>query len=133
MCKNISIKKAVFVLFLLTIAVISSVSCKSTQEIPEDLSAKQLIQSGQDAFENYKYKLALDYFNAVIDRYGDTDMALYVEAKYEIGHLYMKQKKQKLAKPVFEEILEIYSSVLPGTIPAAYQKLSQIELEKIKI
>ena len=114
---------SIFVLFLFF-------SCHSVVVIPEDASAKQLIQSGQDEFSSGNYKNALRFYNATLERYGD-DPSIFVEAKYEIGHIYMKQKHYSYAKAVFEEILDIYSQTIPGQIPAAYKKLSEIELEKI--
>jgi len=44
----------------------------------------------------------------------------------------MKQKKYNLAKNIFNEIIEIYKNSTPGSLPAAYKKLSEIELAKIK-
>ena len=98
--------------------------------IPDDMSAQELIQNGQSAFENGNYKMALRYFNAVVERYDD-DPAVYIEAKYEIGHLYMKRKKYKAAVPILEEIRDIYPQVPPGTLPAAYEKLAKLELAKL--
>ncbi|MBQ3671155.1 MAG: tetratricopeptide repeat protein [Treponema sp.] len=106
-------------------------SCQTVEPVAEDLTAKQLIQKGQDSYNVGNYPQALRYYNAVLERFGDNDLPLYIEAKYEIGHIYMKQKHYSYAKAVFEEILDIYSQTIPGQIPAAYKKLSEIELEKI--
>lgn len=106
-------------------------SCKSTPVIiTDDMTAQELIQKGQDAYQKGKYKNSQKYYQAVIDRYG-TDVSLYVEAQYEIGHLYMKQKKYKQAEPYFQEIKEIFANSIPGTLPAAYNKLADIEIAKI--
>ena len=43
----------------------------------------------------------------------------------------MKQKKYNLAEPIFNELLDIYKNSTPGTYPAAYKKLAEIELAKI--
>lgn len=98
-------------------------------EISEDLDARQLIQLGQDSFDNHHYKASEKYFNTVIDRYGD-DPKHYLEAKYELGHLYLKQKKYSAAYDNFMEIEEIYKSV-PVGLPGAYKILCGIELAKI--
>ncbi|WP_407426907.1 tetratricopeptide repeat protein [Treponema sp.] len=106
-------------------------SCTSTpKEIPEDLTAQELIQKGQAAFENGKYKESLRYYNAVTERYADSP-AVYVEATYEIGHVFMKQKKYEQAEEVLTSLIELYQKAQPGTLPGAYQKLSQLELDKI--
>ncbi len=105
-------------------------SCGSVpKEIPE-MTSQELIQNGQTSYENSNYKAALAYFNTAVERFGDWP-SVYVEARYEIGHVYMKQKKYSLAEPIFNEIVEIYKNSTPGSIPAAYNKLAQIELAKI--
>lgn len=122
-------KKTIFALF--TLATLSFSACKSAPlEISDDMTYQELIQKGQDSYQNNKYDDAFTYYQAVIDRYG-TNASAYVEAKYEIGHLYMKQNNYKKAQPIFEEIQDIFRNSLPGTLPAAYNKLSEIELAKI--
>ena len=55
-------------------------SCSSTpKEIPEDLTAQELIQKGQTEFENGRYKASLRYYNAVTERFAG-EPAVYVEA-----------------------------------------------------
>ncbi|WP_147614198.1 outer membrane protein assembly factor BamD [Treponema pectinovorum] len=106
-------------------------SCNSVpKEIPENLTAQELIQNGQSNFEIGNYKAALAYYEEATLRFRDWP-SVYIEARYEIGHLYMKQKKYENAEPIFNEILEIYKSSAPGSIPAAYKKLSEISLAKI--
>lgn len=99
------------------------------KEIPEDLDARQLIQRGQDNFDEHRYKAAEKYFNTVLERYGDAPKH-YLEAKYELGHLYLKQKKYSAAYDTFMEIEEIYKSV-PVGLPGSYKILCGIELAKI--
>jgi outer membrane protein assembly factor BamD (BamD/ComL family) len=127
------IQKITVFSFSIIISAIGILSCKSVPVvITDDMPSKELIQKGQDAYQNNNYKNAFIYYQAVIDRFG-TDQASYIEARYEIGHLYMKQKKYKEAEPVFNEIKDIFRNSLPGTLPAAYNKLADIELEKIPV
>ncbi len=125
--KHSIIKTAIAISFFTIIAA----GCATNAPIPEDLTDKQLIQNGQDNFENGKYKMSLRYYNAVLERYPD-NIDSCIEAKYEIGHLFMKQGKHKKAKPIFQEIIDLYARSAPGTYPASYEKLSKIEMEKIK-
>ena len=67
-------------------------SCQSVKDIPQDLSAPQLLQRGQSYSDNADYKNAEACYLATIDRYGD-DTATYIEAKYELAHLYLKIRK----------------------------------------
>ena len=99
------------------------------KEISEELDARQLIQLGQDNYDLHHYKAAEKYFNTVLERYGD-DPKHYLEAKYELGHLYLKQKKYAAAYDNFKEIEEIYASV-PVGLPGSYKILCGIELAKI--
>ena len=116
-----------------TAAFFLTAACRSTPVIIDSsMTSQELIQKGQDSYQNGKYKAAFKYYQAVIDMYG-SDNASYVEARYEIGHLYMKKKDYKSAKPIFEEIVEIFKNSIPGTLPAAYNKLAEIELAKIPI
>nr|MCR4822000.1 tetratricopeptide repeat protein [Treponema sp.] len=88
-------------------------------------------QKGQAEFENGRYKASLAYYNTVTERYADTP-AVYAEATYEIGHLYMRQKKYDKAEAIFQDLVSLYASAQPGTMPGAYNKLAQIQLETIK-
>lgn len=105
-------------------------SCQSVPLIPDDMSAQELIQNGQSSADDGKYKAALRYFNAVVERYDD-DPAVYIEAKYEIGHLYLKKKDYTAAVPILEEIRDLYPKVAPGTLPAAFEKLAKLDLAKL--
>ena len=107
-----------------------AISCRTVKDIPEDLTAPQLLQRGQSYYANADYKTAEAYYYATIDRYGDnTDT--YIEAKYELAHLYVKTKNYEKAQSALEEILELYDYVSAGTLPPAYKKLAQMEMEKI--
>ena len=106
------------------------ISCRTVKDIPDDLTEAQLIQMGQDCYGNGDYKNAETYYSTVIMRYG-MDNNAYIEATYELGHLYLKQKKYEKAEDSFKEILSIYEGAAPGTLPGAYKKLSEIELSKI--
>lgn len=104
--------------------------CNTLKEVPEDLSAAQLIQQGQNSYGVGDYKAAEMYYNAVIDRFGD-DTSTYIEARYELGHLYLKTKDYKKAYSAFTEILELYDSAAKMNVAASYKKLAQIGIQKI--
>lgn len=107
-------------------------SCSSTpKEIPSNLTAQELIQKGQSEFENGRYKASLKYYSAVTERFIDNP-AVYAEATYEIGHLFMKQKKYDKAETVFQNLLDLYASSQPGLMPGSYRKLAELEMEKIQ-
>jgi outer membrane protein assembly factor BamD (BamD/ComL family) len=127
-------KKRVFIIaasaLFTTAAVLLFSSCGTVEEIPNDLSAAQLIQLGQDAYGNAQYKNAELYYRTVISRYG-MDNSTYIEARYELGHLYIKEKKYDDAYNSLKEIIDLYASTTPGSLPGAFNKLAQIEMAKI--
>lgn len=131
--------KKIFIILSAVLSVFLFVSCGTTQEIPEDLSSAQLMQQGQNAYSSGSYDLAERYYLETIARFGD-DTETYIEARYELGHLYIKTQKYRKAYINFNEVLQIYELAPSGTYPAAYKKLAQNgiasipaeELEKIK-
>ncbi len=119
-------------IFIIALCSAIFTACSSTPtEIPQELTAQELIQKGQAEFENGRYKSSLRYYNAVTERYADVP-AVYLEATYEIGHLFMRQKKYDKAEPIFQEIIQVYENAQPGSLPGSYRKLAQLELDKIK-
>ena len=53
-----------------------------------------------------------------------------MEAKYELGRCYLKQKKYEKSYQIMTELLELYD--VHGTaLPGAYKKLSQICISQI--
>lgn len=132
--KKLSLKSRIFTIFfsIFTFTAFSTglLSCMSTPVMPEKASATQLIQLGQDAAELGNYKAAEAYYLETIRRYG-VDTAIYIETRYELGHLYLNQKKYDQAYTSFNEILEIYANAEYGSVPGSFKKLSQIGLERI--
>lgn len=121
-------RNLVFIFAPLVLLVISG--CQTVPEIPENATYTQLIQMGQDAMGVANYSAAETYYNAVIQRYG-MDTAVYVEALYELGHLYVRQKKYEQAYVCFSEILAIFENAEYGSVPAAYKKLAQMGMNSI--
>lgn len=105
------------------------ISCRTIKSIPEEKTPNQIIQLGQNCSTNKDYKSAEFCYETVIDRYG-TDPAIYVEAKYELGHTYLKQKKYDKAYAAFTEVLSLYDS-FGASLPGAYKKLCNIGLSQI--
>lgn len=106
------------------------ISCKSTKVVPEDATAAQIIQMGQNAFSSNKYEEAENYYETAIERFG-SDPKVYVEAKYEIGHIYVKTKDYEKASKCFNEIIDLYNLDNRGQLPGTYKKLAQLGLSKI--
>lgn len=120
---------------LLSLIVAGSIfcSCESTNaEIPDDLAYVQMIQRGQDAMANGRYKVADKYFVKCIEIYGDS-LKCYVETRYELAQSCYKQKKYDLAKSMYNEIIDIFDQPeAMYQVQPKYKKLAQIGISKIE-
>lgn len=105
-------------------------ACNSVPVIPENLSSTQLIQAGQDSIDAGNYKASEAYYMATIQRYG-MDTKIYVEARYELGRLYIHKESWEKAYAQFSEILSLYENAAPGVIPPSFKKLSLVSIEQI--
>jgi len=122
MKKLILLSMTLFVSLFLT-------SCASIKEIPQDKTSAQIIQMGQNAVSSADYSSALFCYETAISRYGNNPN-VYAEAKYEQGHVYLKQKKYEKAYETFNELIAMYD-YNASVLPPAYKKLAQIGINKI--
>ncbi len=122
--------KRIFLTIAITVFFTVLYSCKTVPVIPNNASSTQLIQLGQDAAESSNYDAAEMYYEAVIKRYG-MNTSTYIEAKYELGHLYKNTKKYNEAFSAFNEILSIFENAEPGSLPAAYKKLAKMGISSL--
>lgn len=104
--------------------------CGTIQKIDNDTTPLEIIQMAQTAYDHGLTKKSLMYYDELIKRYGMYS-DVYIEARYEIGHIYYKKKKYKKAREILEEIVEIYNSSQPGELPGAFKKMAALDLEKI--
>ena len=123
--------KKITYLFIALIFTGLVISCESTKVIPENATAAQIIQMGQNAYSSGHYTESEECYKTVIERFGDNPTT-YIEAKYELGHIYAKTKQYEKAKDCFNEILELYSLDSTGKLPRTYKKLSQLGLSQIQ-
>ena len=115
--------KKINAIFLALIS-LAFISCASDEvEIPVEASSLEIIQQAQNAVEKGKKKKAIKCYEILLQRYGNNP-AIYVEGRYEIAHIYVKQKDYKKAEPILLELKEIYDSSAPGMLPGAYRKKS---------
>lgn len=128
-CKLLIMKKIVYVLTIL-LAAFTAISCNSLKEITPDLTATQIMQYGQEAYSSGNYEAADYYYTQTLIRFG-MDTAIYVEARYEIGHIALKTKDYEKAYRCFKEIIEIYQSVPAGSLNPSFRTLSEKGMDKI--
>ncbi len=110
---------------------IAFMACQSSKfEVSNEATSREIIQKAQSAYDSGHPNQAISYYQILLQRYG-MDTATYIEGRYEIAHIYVKQKKYLQAKPILEEIIEIYNGVQPGVLPGSFKKLAVRDYEKI--
>ncbi len=127
--ENMKIKNTIKIVSIAALISLTA-ACKSAPKIPEDATYTQLIQMGQDAMGSGNYSASEAYFNTVIKRFG-MDTNIYIEAKYELGHMYLKQKQYDEAYACFNEIKGIYEAAEFGQLQTSYKKLCDICIQQI--
>ena len=116
---------------VLTAAGISFSACRTTElSVPVDASSREIVQMAQTAWDKNRPQDAEFYYTTLIQRYG-MDTTIYVEGTFELAHLYVKEKRYQEALPLLNEVVEIYRNLPPGSLPGAYRKLAEKDLEKI--
>ncbi|MDR1073993.1 MAG: hypothetical protein LBL45_10020 [Treponema sp.] len=107
------------------------ISCASGPvETPEGATADKLIQLGQEASDKNKYDQALQYYQAVIDRF-PTQIDSVCSAEYEIAFIHYKQKKYSLVRQELNALLARYDEPDAELLPGEYKTLATIVLDKI--
>ena len=126
-----NLKKITILLFTVVLVTILAASCASGPVvIPEDLTAMELIQRGQEASDRGKYKVSLQYYETIIERFPH-DIDSICAAEYEIAFIHYKEKKYDIAKTEFNILLERYNTPDEALLPPQFKILSQKILEKI--
>lgn len=121
------------IIFITTSFLVSAlISCASTKtlEVAEGATEREIIQMAQSAWDSGKKDDAEFYYKTLVQRYG-MNTATYVEGRYELAHLYIKEKRYEEAYPLLTEILDIYKNTEPGYLPGTFRKMSENDLAKI--
>jgi len=117
-------------LFPLTLAILFS-ACASTVTIGEDLSPAELIQRANEAMDRNRYKIAIQYYEALRDR-NQSNIDLNITAEYHIAFIHYKQGKLEQARDELNAVLEYYNSSDAELLPQHFKRLSQIVLQTIE-
>jgi outer membrane protein assembly factor BamD (BamD/ComL family) len=118
-------------LCLLSLVVLFFSTCASSGvNISNDLSPAEIIQRAQEASDRNRYKVALQYYQALYER-NLSNIDLVITAEYEIAFIHYKQKKYALAREELNSMLEYYDSPDEEFLPPQYKILGQIVLNRI--
>lgn len=124
-------KRTIYFAGILLALIFFVTGCQSApKDIPQNLSAEELINLAQSSYDSGNVKAAQAYYEAIIIRYGD-QMDKLVEAEYEIAHLKIKQKKWQQAIPDLQRILSYYEADTTGVLPSAFKKLAELDMAKV--
>jgi outer membrane protein assembly factor BamD (BamD/ComL family) len=116
----------------LTLAVVLCLSACATGKvnIPQDLSAMEIIQRAQEASDKNRYNIALQYYQALFDR-NPSNVDMICVAEYEIAFIHYKQRKYPQARMEFEALLERYDAPDGEYLPPQFKILATKVLEQI--
>jgi len=123
-------KKTRSLLLILATTLCLTVCGAGKLNIPQDLSPAELIQRAQEASDKNRYKQALQYYVALLDR-NSTNIDLVCAAEYEIAFIHYKQKKYGQARSELNALLERYDTPEGAMLPPQFKRLATIVLERI--
>lgn len=107
------------------------VSCASVpRNIPETLSANELIQAAQEASDVNNYDAAVVYYETALTRFSD-DMQVVCACEYEIAFIQYKKGQTDLAVKGFNALLVRYDSPDAALLPGQYKVLAEKVLSVI--
>jgi tetratricopeptide (TPR) repeat protein len=98
--------------------------------ITDETTPAELIQRAQEASDKNHYALALEYYQALLDRHSD-NIELVCTGEYEIAFIHYKQKKYPQAREELNALLQRYETPGQEPMPLQFKRLSAIVLERI--
>ena len=108
-----------------------ALSCVSGPvDIPEDQTPMELIQQAQEASYRNRYGIALQYYQAILERFPN-DIDSICAAEYEIAFIHYKQGRYGEAREGFNALLERYDVPDGALLPQQFRILSNIVLERM--
>jgi len=117
--------------FILPLALVLLFSaCASTVNIPDDLSPAEIIQRAQEALDRNRYKIAIQYYEALYAR-NPFNIDLIITAEYHIAFINYKQGRYEQARSELNALLEYYESPDAELLPQHFKRLSNIVLERM--
>ena len=106
-------------------------SCRSGPiSVPEDETPSKIIQSAQEATDANKYRIAIQYYQVLLERFGDNS-EFYCIANYEIAFIHYKQRRFSEARQGFEHLLNLYNAEGGEALPRRFKVLSEMILVNI--
>jgi outer membrane protein assembly factor BamD (BamD/ComL family) len=98
--------------------------------VTDETTPAELVQRAQEASDKNRYKLALQYYELILERFSD-NIDMVCTAEYEIAFIHYKQRKYETAREEFNLLLERYNTPDEVLLPPQYKRLAAIVLERI--
>ncbi|MDR2211729.1 MAG: hypothetical protein LBO65_09755 [Spirochaetaceae bacterium] len=98
--------------------------------IPQDMTPAKIIQRAQEATDVNNYNRALQYYAALLERYGSQGEYLCT-GEYEIAFIRYKQRKYSEARRGFENLLALYAEPEGESLPAQFKVLAEKMLSQL--
>ena len=98
--------------------------------VPYGLTPMELIQRGQEASDRNRFSHALQYYDALLERY-PFDIDFICAAEYEIAFVHYKQRDYDLSREKFNALLARYYAPGGQMLPPQFEILSNIVLARI--
>ena len=116
--------------FIIFIAVLFFSCASGPVDIPEDATPSKIIQKAQEATDQNKYKMAIEYYQVLLERYGSIG-EYYCIGNYEIAFIHYKQKRYTEARQGFEYLLSLYDTSRGSTLPPRFKVLAERILKRM--
>jgi outer membrane protein assembly factor BamD (BamD/ComL family) len=98
--------------------------------ISEELTAPELVQRAQEASDRNRYNIALQYYEAVLQRF-PYNSEYVCTAEYEIAFIHYKQKRYDQSRREFNALLERYNTPDEELLPPQFKVLARKILQNI--
>ena len=118
------------ILFLLVFLLLIFSCASGPINVPEDMTPSKIIQNAQEATDANKYRIAIQYYQVLLDRFGHNS-EFYCIANYEISFIHYKQRRYSEARLGFEHLLSLYNAEGGETLPRRFKILSEMILVNI--
>ena len=124
-----TLTKSIYSALILIIS-LAVISCNTLpKDIDEDVGPEDMIIKAQQYSDAGKTNAAEIMYNRLLDQYG-SDTNYRVIAEFEIAHIKLKAHKYAEAKPLYEDIINIYDSTYES-LPGKYLVLTKNDLARL--